>query len=413
MPLTDKQREYLQNCSHRWNVKTGATGSGKSFVDYAVVIPKRILAARGEGLMVLMGNTRGTLERNILSPMRELWGPDLVGQIRSDNTVQLFGRKCYALGADNKKHVARIQGATFEYVYGDEVPTWSEDVFAMLKSRLRCEHSHFDGTGNPDNPQHWFKKFLDSSADLYQQSYTIDDGCLPPAVVQQLKQEYAGTVYYSRFILGQWAAANGVIYRAFADSMASHDDRFLWPTDKELRPWRVQLGVDFGGSGSKHALVATGILPGYRGCVALASARIEPGDVDQLSRAFLDFVEMVFSRWGEIHAVYCDSAEQAIIRQLRSELSKTRFAWLAGRVYNAKKRPILDRIRLTSILMGGGRFWYLPQAASLRDALATALWSGKHPGTDERLDDGTTDVDSLDAFEYSIERDMDAWLRRL
>lgn len=413
MPLTDKQREYLQNCSHRWNVKTGATGSGKSFVDYAVVIPKRILAARGEGLLVLMGNTRGTLERNILSPMRELWGPDLVGQIRSDNTVQLFGRKCYALGADNKKHVARIQGATFEYVYGDEVPTWSEDVFAMLKSRLRCEHSHFDGTGNPDNPQHWFKKFLDSSADLYQQSYTIDDGCLPPAVVQQLKQEYAGTVYYSRFILGQWAAANGVIYRAFADSMASHDDRFLWPTDKELRPWRVQLGVDFGGSGSKHALVATGILPGYRGCVALASARIEPGDVDQLSRAFLDFVEMVFSRWGEIHAVYCDSAEQAIIRQLRSELSKTRFAWLAGRVYNAKKRPILDRIRLTSILMGGGRFWYLPQAASLRDALATALWSGKHPGTDERLDDGTTDVDSLDAFEYSIERDMDAWLRRL
>lgn len=413
MPLTDKQREYLQNCSHRWNVKTGATGSGKSFVDYAVVIPKRILAARGEGLLVLMGNTRGTLERNILSPMRELWGPDLVGQIRSDNTVQLFGRKCYALGADNKKHVARIQGATFEYVYGDEVPTWSEDVFAMLKSRLRCEHSHFDGTGNPDNPQHWFKKFLDSSADIYQQSYTIDDGCLPPAVVQQLKQEYAGTVYYSRFILGQWAAANGVIYRAFADSMASHDDRFLWPTDKELRPWRVQLGVDFGGSGSKHALVATGILPGYHGCVALASARIEPGDVDQLSRAFLDFVETVFSRWGEIHAVYCDSAEQAIIRQLRSELSKTRFAWLAGRVYNAKKRPILDRIRLTSILMGGGRFWYLPQAASLRDALATALWSGKHPGTDERLDDGTTDVDSLDAFEYSIERDMDAWLRRL
>ncbi|MGM9594161.1 MAG: terminase large subunit domain-containing protein [Candidatus Onthomonas sp.] len=412
MPLTDKQREYLQGCSHRWNVKTGATGSGKSFVDYAVVIPKRILAARGEGLLVLMGNTRGTLERNILSPMRELWGADLVGQIRSDNTVQLFGRKCYALGADNKKHVARIQGATFEYVYGDEVPTWSEDVFAMLKSRLRCEHSHFDGTGNPDNPQHWFKKFLDSSADIYQQSYTIDDGCLPPAVVEQLKREYAGTVYYSRFILGQWAAANGVIYRAFADSIASNDGRFLWPAGKELRPWRVQLGVDFGGSGSKHALVATGILPGYRGCVALASARIEPGDVEQLSHAFLDFVETVFSRWGEIHAVCCDSAEQTIIRQLRAELSRTRFAWLAGRVYNAKKRPILDRIRLTSILMGGGRFWYLPQAATLRDALSTALWSGKHPGVDERLDDGTTDVDSLDAFEYSIERDVDAWLRR-
>ena len=66
MPLTKKQREYLDNCNHRWNVKTGATGSGKSFVDFTVTIPKRINAAKGEGLLVLLGNTIGTLERNIL-----------------------------------------------------------------------------------------------------------------------------------------------------------------------------------------------------------------------------------------------------------------------------------------------------------------------------------------------------------
>ena len=161
MPLTQKQTEYLQHCSHRWNVKTGATGSGKSFVDYTVVIPKRLLAARGEGLLVLLGNTKGTLERNILDPMREVWGPELVGNISSDNTVRLFGKKVYALGADNKERVVRIQGATFEYVYGDEVTTWSEDLFSMLKSRMRCKHSCFDGTCNPDGPQHWFKKFLD------------------------------------------------------------------------------------------------------------------------------------------------------------------------------------------------------------------------------------------------------------
>lgn len=211
MPLTEKQMEYLQNCNHRWNVKTGATGSGKSFLDFTVTIPKRILASRGEGLLVLLGNTRGTLERNILEPMRAWW-PGQVGIIRSDNTVELFGKKVYALGADNKKHVARIQGATFEYVYGDEVTTWSQDVFEMLKSRLRCEHSHFDGTCNPDNPEHWFKKFLDSDADIYQQSYVIDDGVLPPKVVEELKKEYSGTVYYDRYILGLWRQADGLIY---------------------------------------------------------------------------------------------------------------------------------------------------------------------------------------------------------
>lgn len=218
MPLTEKQIEFLQNCNHRWNIKTGATGSGKSYVDYTTVIPKRIIAARGEGLLVLLGDTRGTLERNILEPMRSMW-PGLVGNIRSDNTVNIFGKKVYALGADNKKHVSRIQGATFEYVYGDEITTWSEEVFQMLKSRLRCEHSHFDGTCNPENPNHWFKRFLDSDADIYQQSYIIDDGKLPQNVIAELKKEYAGTIYYDRWILGKWVAAEGLVYPMFDEDI--------------------------------------------------------------------------------------------------------------------------------------------------------------------------------------------------
>ena len=238
MPLTEHQQEFLRNCSHRWNIKTGATRSGKTYLDCAVTIPQRLCAARGEGLCVMLGNTLGTLERNVLEPMRALWGTELVGIVRtsaSGNIVQLFGRKVYVLGADNKKHIARIQGAAFEYAYGDEITTWDEGVFQMLKSRLSCPHSHFDGTCNPESPQHWFKKFLDSDADIYCQAYTIDDNpTLPPAFVASLKQEYAGTVYYNRFILGQWCAANGIIYQPFADSIVAGDGRFLWPAKQHL-----------------------------------------------------------------------------------------------------------------------------------------------------------------------------------
>ena len=124
--------------------------------------------------------------------MRGLWGPELVGVVRtsaSGNIVQLFGRKVYVLGADNKKHIARIQGAAFEYAYGDEITTWDEGVFQMLKSRLSCPHSHFDGTCNPESPSHWFKKFLDSDADIYCQAYTIDDNpTLPAQFVADLKK---------------------------------------------------------------------------------------------------------------------------------------------------------------------------------------------------------------------------------
>ncbi len=407
--LSTKQLEYLSQCNHRWNLKVGATGSGKSWLDYAVVIPKRLLALRGEGAAVMLGNTQGTLSRNVLDPMREIWGEGLVGTISSDNTARLFGRRVHILGADSKKHVARIQGMTIEYGYGDEMTTWDEAVFQMLKTRLRCPHSHFDGTANPDSPQHFLKKFIDDpKVDVFCQTSTINDNpFLPTKFVNDLKHELAGTVYYNRFILGQWAAAGGIIYRPFADSIAAGDGRFLWPADKPCRPWRIHIGVDFGGNGSRHAFVATGILPYYAGVVGLASARIDPKnqDADFLASQLIEFCTAVFARYGEIHYIFCDSAEQTLINHIRTRLRACPLSWLADRVNNSAKIQIIDRIRLTSILMGGGRFWYMPEAATLRDALASALWSQKHPGVDERLDDGTTDIDTLDAFEYTIERD--------
>ena len=74
----------------------------------------------------------------------------------------------------------------------------------MLKSRLDKPTSIFDGTCNPDSPNHWFKKFLDSDADIFLQHYVIDDNPFnSPEFIENLKKEYRGTVYYDRFILGK------------------------------------------------------------------------------------------------------------------------------------------------------------------------------------------------------------------
>ena len=243
--LSSKQREYLANCKHRWNFKIGATGSGKSWLYYAVVIPKRLFALRGEGAAVMLGNTQGTLSRNVLDPMREIWGSVLVGTIGSDNTALLFGKKVYMLGADNRKHVARLQGMTIEYAYGDEVTTWHEEVFQMLKSRLRCRHSFFDGTANPESPYHFLKAFLESKADVYCQTSTIDDNpFLPPEFVENLKQEYAGTVYYDRFVLGRWAAAGGLVYPFFS----ADDPRYVVDgfAPKHGSGGRYFVSIDYG-----------------------------------------------------------------------------------------------------------------------------------------------------------------------
>ena len=175
MAFSKKKQEYFENAVHRWNVKSGATRSGKTYMDYSV-IPKRIRAvSEKDGLIVLLGNTKGTLKRNVIEPLQKIWTTTLVGDIRSDNTAMLFGEKCYCLGADKINQVDRIRGSSIKYCYGDEVLTWHEDVFQLLKSSLDNPFSCFDGSCNPDNPMHWFKQFLDSDLDIDNHTYTIDD----------------------------------------------------------------------------------------------------------------------------------------------------------------------------------------------------------------------------------------------
>lgn len=225
MLLSQKQLEFARYANHRWNFKGGATRSGKTYLDFKWIIPLRIRERAGkDGLAVILGVTKSTIERNVLEPMRNLYGDKLVGTISSDNTAWIFGEKCYCLGAEKVSQVSKIRGASIKYCYGDEVADWSEEVFALLKSRLDKEYSCFDGTYNPQYPNHWLKKFLDSNADIFSQVYTIDDNpFLPPSFVENLKKEYAGTVFYDRYILGKWTLAEGLVYSMFGDPCIVHD----------------------------------------------------------------------------------------------------------------------------------------------------------------------------------------------
>lgn len=221
MPFTDKQQEFFNNCNHRWNFKTGATRSGKTYGDY-FWIPKRIRnRIDKDGASVILGVSKSTIERNVLEPMRKKWGKDLVRTISTDNTCYLFGERVHCLGAEKVSQVSKLRGMSIKYCYGDEVAEWNKEVFELLKSRLDKEYSCFDGTLNPEGPNHWLKEFLDSGVDIYNQRYTIfDNPYLPLEFVEQLCKEYEGTVYYDRYILGNWALAEGLIYPMYEGCFA-------------------------------------------------------------------------------------------------------------------------------------------------------------------------------------------------
>lgn len=239
MLLSPKQREFVIEANHRWNFKGGATRSGKTYLDFRWIIPIRIRERVGkDGLAVILGVTKSTIERNVLEPMRNLYGDTLVGTISSDNTVWLFGEKCYCLGAEKVSQVSKIRGASIKYCYGDEVADWSEEVFELLKSRLDKEYSCFDGTFNPQYPGHWLKQFLDSDADIFSQTYTIDDNpFLPESFKENLKKEYSGTVFYDRYIRGLWVLAEGLVYPQFGEQCI---------TDEEPKAGRYYISVDYG-----------------------------------------------------------------------------------------------------------------------------------------------------------------------
>ena len=238
MAFSVKQREYFDSADRRWNFKTGATRSGKTYMDY-FVIPKRIRARVGKpGLAVILGVTKSTIERNILEPMRNIWGTDLVGEINSQNICYLFGERVYCLGAEKVSQVSKLRGASIKYVYGDEVADWNPEVFEMLKSRLDKPYSCFDGALNPQGPNHWLKSFLDNpDFDTYVQKYTIfDNPFLPKEFVENLCKEYEGSVYYLRYILGEWALAEGLVYKFGEENI----------TDNKPKGAEYYISIDYG-----------------------------------------------------------------------------------------------------------------------------------------------------------------------
>lgn len=219
---TKKQSEYINEARARWNFKIGAVRSGKSYVDVMQIIPERILSLAGEnGLNVIIGVTRETIERNVLQPMREQYTAAVVGTISSRNIVQICGQDVYCLGGEKRSQVSKIQGSSIKYCYGDEIAKWHQDVFTMLQSRLDKPYSRFDGACNPETPSHWLKQFIDrDDIDSYIQKYTLfDNPFLPPEFVANLQKEYAGTVYEKRYIYGEWALAEGLIYPMYMDAI--------------------------------------------------------------------------------------------------------------------------------------------------------------------------------------------------
>ena len=404
MIITEKQKEFIRNAIHRYNLKIGARRCGKTYLDILFTIPNRLLERKGlDGLNVIFGVSKGTIERNVLQPLREIYGKDLVGFINSQNIAILFEQEVYCLGTEKISQVSKIQGTSIKYAYGDEMAKWNKEVFIMIQGSLDKPYSCLDGALNPENKNHWLKKdFLDvieeKGLDVYTQYYTIfDNPFLPKDFVENLCKEYQGTVYYNRLILGQWCDAEGLIFQQIAN-----DYKRYITTTVQLNSV-ISIGIDWGGNKSKHSITATKISRDFSNVQVLKASTMKATGTNtkQVFRWIINFIKEIQDKYGTVSFIFADSAEQVLNNSLNGELRANKINLI---VQDSLKIEIKNRIELWNRLLNLDKMNFIEnQCQSLIEALQTALYDEK--AKDDRwIDDGeTSDIDSLDSFNYSFE----------
>lgn len=401
--VSEKQAEYIVNANHRWNGKVGATQCGKTYIDTLFVIPDRIKERKGKkGLNFIVGVSKETIQRNVIEPLQELYGDKAITDIASNNTCTILGEKVYCVGADNIGRVRKFRGARIKYLYIDEVYDINEEVFELLKSRLSFEYSTCDFAGNPQHLSHWFETFLNSDADIYLQRYTIfDNPFLPKEYVKQLCLEYKDTVFYDRYILGRPCNAEGIIYRQFADNTNMFmRDEAIDEYGNPINFMIVTIGIDYGASQSSTRFICNGITTMFKEVWAIDEMCLK--DVyapETLYEKFVEFYERIVEKYNKVSHVFADygALGEVLTYGLNRYLQQHN---IPLRVQDCLKGKIIDRIYMGQMLFARNKRRILKKCVHLKEAYEQAVWSDKEPDT--RLDDNTSDIDSLDADEYSI-----------
>ena len=174
------------------------------------------------------GKTIASLKRNVLSeilPRLEALGATWKEK-RTENlvTVTFKGRRnqFYIFGGRDESSAALIQGITFAGVLMDEVALMPRSFVEQACARCSVPGSRLWFNCNPAGPGHWFYKTWILEAEkrnCLRLHFTMEDN---PSLTEQIRARYQrlySGVFYRRFVLGQWAQAEGRVYDFFEPDM--------------------------------------------------------------------------------------------------------------------------------------------------------------------------------------------------
>lgn len=445
-PFSIKQRKILtwwlpeSGVSHMDGIiADGAIRSGKT-VSMALSFIMWAMESFTEQNFAMCGKTIGSFRRNVLAGLKLMlssrgyrWKDH-----RADNLLEVTRKGVtnyfYIFGGKDERSQDLIQGITLAGVFFDEVALMPESFVNQATGRCSVDGSKFWFNCNPGAPAHWFKKeWIDKSTgylskedvkraqeegqvlkDILYLHFTMDDNLsLPETIKARYKAMYTG-VFFKRYIRGLWVAADGVIYGQFADKPEDYTLKFKDSEHKKKYCSNLQfisIGVDFGGNRSLTTFVASGIHRGFAKVTALMDHNIKgrKGDIDsdKVNQEFIGFYRRLEKEYPGIPILYCfaDSEAQYLINGMAKGCRK---AGINVKIGDSAKNEIVQRIYCGNTLLNIGRMIIHEDCTLLIAGLQAAVWDEKaaEEGKDKRLDNFSTDIDILDAWEYSWERFM-------
>ena len=417
LPFSDQQKRLmhwwrpgLRSAENDFIIADGAIRSGKTIACIIGFLTWSQEMFSGESF-ILAGKTMGALKKNVIRPMLQIleaWGwPYTYIRSGTDARVEIGTNAYYLYGANTEAAQDALQGLTAAGAYLDEAALFPQSFVDQAIGRCSVSGAKIWMNCNPEGPHHYIREeFLLKVKEkrVYHLHFMMTDNLsLSPKVIERYKRAWPhGSVFYKRFILGLWVAADGLIYQQFADHVQDYLVGPDWLKDNQIM--YAVIGVDFGGTKSAHSFTLTGFTKGFKQVVVLdeyyRKKRINP---KQLQDDFIDFVRRARTKY-KIYEAYCDSAEQTLIAGLESACIQ---AHVAIDIKNAIKGPINDRIAFYNSLIAQERWKVMKHCTHIIEAFEQAVYDDKKPHQDIRLDDGLMNVDSLDSTEYSTESVQD------
>lgn len=248
MQLGEKQRISLRESIRRINIWWGTIRSGKTYVSILRWI--EFISIAPKGALIMTGKTINTLRRNIIEPMEDLLGTEML-YMPGRHIIKLWGKTIHCFGADNEKSEGKIRGMTVAGAYQDEITLSPISYFKTTLGRMSPEGAKYFGSTNPDSPYHPLKvEYLDKRGlDLIQfpflQKELEENPALSNEFKKNIKKEYVG-LWYKRFISGLWVLAEGAIHDFFDEEKHTAPYAYI---KKHFLPDYFAVAVDYGTGG--------------------------------------------------------------------------------------------------------------------------------------------------------------------